>query len=83
MPNIANSPAPTSEPAMRAESWVVREMPIAGISPLSGMVSAISALRIVWSEGRSSPEAVAIRNTCSGRNAPLTASPVITSASTP
>jgi hypothetical protein len=46
MPNRANSPAPNSDPAMRAESAVVRDTPIVAISAPAGIVSPTSALRM-------------------------------------
>ena len=55
MPNSANTPAPVSAPATRAESEVVREMPMAAVSRSAGMVSATSATRTPRSEGRTMP----------------------------
>ena len=47
--------APVSAPATRAESEVVREMPMAAVSRSAGMVSATSATRTPRSEGRTMP----------------------------
>ena len=43
MPLSAERPAPTSAPAIRAVSWVVRERPMALTRRLPGMVSPMSA----------------------------------------
>ena len=63
MPSAANNPAPLSAPAMRAVSIVVREMLIAPISWLCGMMVATSALRTPRSDGRTMPMTAATANT--------------------
>jgi hypothetical protein len=70
MPNSANSPAPNSDPAMRAESAVVRDTPIVAISAPAGIVSSTSALRMPWSDGRINPDTAATANTKAGSSAP-------------
>ncbi len=51
---------------MRAESEVMREMPKAPSKCRGGKVCAISALRIIMSEGRTSPAKAAINSTIKG-----------------
>ena len=81
MPNSANTPAPASAPATRAESLVVRAMLIAPISRSLGIVSATSAPRTPRSEGRTSPASVAMMITSSGVTTPANASTIRTAAS--
>ena len=69
MPNKATTPAPAKAPAMRAESEVMREMPSAPSKCRGGKVCAIKALRIIMSEGRSTPAKAAISNTVKGVSA--------------
>ena len=66
MPSQATTPAPASAPAMRAESEVMREMPSAPSKCRGGKVCAISALRIIMSDGRTSPAKAAISSTVMG-----------------
>jgi hypothetical protein len=73
MPNAANSPAPASAPAMRAESDVVREIPIALVSRSNGIVSAVNAPRNPMSEGRTIPVSAARQQTSNGVSAPANA----------
>ena len=77
MPKAANSPAPASEPAMRAESAVVRDTPIVAIKRSDGIVAPIRALRIAWSEVRTKPDKVAMTNTYKGDTTPVMASAAI------
>ena len=58
---------------MRAESEVVREIPMALVSRPTGMVSAISAPRSPMSEGRTRPVTAASRQMSSGVSAPAKA----------
>ena len=59
---------------MRAESDVMRDMPIAPVSCSCGMVSAISAARRPRSDGRTSPIRPTSTSTITGLSAPAKAS---------
>ena len=56
MPSSENSPAPATAPAIRAESAVARDRPMALVRQSLGMVSPISELRITRSDGRTIPD---------------------------
>ncbi len=83
MPNAANKPAPASEPAIRAESDVVRDTPMVAISRSAGIVSGDEGVpnRLVRTAGIS-PDRVVTANTCSGCSSPEKASSVTPVAST-
>ncbi len=74
MPSVANRPAPVSAPAMRAESDVMRDIPIAPVNCSCGTVSAINAARRPRSDGRTSPIAATSTSTITGVSAPAKAS---------
>ena len=65
-PTAATRVAPERAPTMRAESAVVRDTPMARISRSDGMVSPTRRLRIVMSDGRTSPITVPMTNTTPG-----------------
>ncbi len=64
---------------MRAESAVVREIPMARISSSLGMVSPTSRLRMVTSEGRTRPVMVASAKIATALATPVTKSTISTS----
>ena len=66
MPKSVKMLAPTSAPATRAESWVVRDRLSALISVFDGMVSAISAPRTPRSDGRTRPMKAVTMTTTTG-----------------
>jgi hypothetical protein len=81
MPRLAMKPAPARAPPMRAESWVVREMPIAATSCAAGTVALTRAERRPMSDGLISPTTKATASTPVGLSVPPSTSPRITPAS--
>jgi hypothetical protein len=81
MPSNATSPAPVRAPATRAESDVVRSIPIAPTSCAAGIVSPTRAARMPMSDGLTMPVNEAITNTCIGESTPSSAKVMSTDAS--
>ena len=81
MPRLAMKPAPASAPPMRAESCVVREIPMAATSCTGDTVALTRAVRRPMSDGLISPTRKATTSTFEGLRLPLTTSTRITPAS--
>jgi hypothetical protein len=81
MPRLAMKPAPASAPPMRAESCVVREIPMAATRCAWGTVALTRAVRRPMSDGFMRPTQKATASTLEGLSLPLTTSTRITPAS--